>query len=184
MSETTLTFRHATNVEEVRQAILDLHVEVRGDFGLMHLPFYSVERFGERLTGHSSRDGWEAVIGYDGGEPVGFCYVVPLGPTTQWWSSMITPVPEGFTTETGQRTLAFNEIAVRSAWRGKGVSKQLHDEVMSGRTEERATLLVDPNAADGKLKAVYESWGYSEAGSQQPFSDSPVFSVMMKEPLK
>ncbi|MFJ7275293.1 GNAT family N-acetyltransferase [Kitasatospora sp. NPDC098663] len=184
MLETTLIFRHVTDVEEAHQIIVNLHVEVRGDFGLMDRPFNSPERFGERLTGHSSRPGWEAVIGYDGDEPIGFCYVVPLGPDTKWWSSMITPLPEGYVDEDGRRTLAFNEIVVRGPWRGKGVAKQLHDEVLGGRSEGRVTLLVNPQAGDGKVKAVYESWGYQQIGSQQPFSDSPVFSVMMKEPLK
>ena len=64
----SLDLRHYTDVEPVRQAIVDVHVEVRRrDFGLT-APFYSAERFHERLTGHSSAPGWETVIAYDGPE--------------------------------------------------------------------------------------------------------------------
>ncbi|MFF4534120.1 GNAT family N-acetyltransferase [Streptomyces sp. NPDC001407] len=179
-----LEFRRSRDVDDVRQTILDLHVEVRGDFGLLDRPFNTVERFDERLLAYAQRPGWETVLARTpGGEPVGFCFGTPLAPTTGWWSSMLTPLPDGYTTETGTRTLAFQEICVRKAWRGQGVARRLHDELLTGHTEERVTLLVNPGAGDGKLKAVYESWGYEEIGKQQPFEDSPKFAVMMR-PLR
>jgi GNAT superfamily N-acetyltransferase len=175
-----LELRHVRDVEEVRQAIVDIHVEVRHhDFGLT-APFYSAERFNDRLTSHSAAPGWEAVVGYDRGEPVGFAYGVPLGPNTLWWTVMTAPLPEEYTRETGSRTLALNEIVVRKAWRGTGTAHRLHEELLSGRNEERVTLLVNPKAGDGKLQAVYERWGYEKIGEQQPFPDSPVFASMMR----
>lgn len=182
-----LTFRHHTDVEEVRRLLLDIHAEVRGDFGLMSAPFYHVDRFNERLTGYASRPGWEAVIGYQEHTPVGYAFAVPLGENTGWWSAMRDPLPEEYVRETGTRTLALNEILVREPWRGAhgaGAARRIHEELLSGRTEERVTLLVNPQRADGRLKAVYESWGYKEIGQQQPFPDSPVFAAMMRDPLK
>ncbi|MEU5053711.1 N-acetyltransferase [Streptomyces sp. NPDC021096] len=179
-----LEFRRSRDVDEVRQTILDLHVEVRGDFALLDRPFNTVERFDERLLAYAKRPGWETVIARTpGGEPVGFCFGTPLAPATGWWSSMLTPLPDGYTTETGTRTFAFQEICVRKAWRGQGAARRLHDELLAGHAEERVTLLVNPGAGGGKLKAVYESWGYEEIGKQQPFEDSPKFSVMMR-PLR
>ncbi|AZM54744.1 acetyltransferase [Streptomyces sp. WAC 01529] len=32
-----------------------------------------------------------------------------------------------------------------------------------------------------KVQGLYESWGYVKAGEQQPFGDSPVYAVMVKE---
>ncbi|MET9419053.1 N-acetyltransferase, partial [Streptomyces klenkii] len=70
-----LTFQHTRDVDDVRQTILDVHAEVRGDFGLMSKPFNHVERFDERLTAYAQRPGWEAVIARTGtGEPAGFCF--------------------------------------------------------------------------------------------------------------
>lgn len=172
--------RHVRDVERVRQLLLDVHAEVRGDFGLLDKPFNSVERFNERLTIYASRPGWETVIGYDNGVPIGYAFCVPLTSDTPWWDSMLTPLPEGYTTETGTRTLAFNEILVRRQWRGTGSARRIHDELLSGRAEERVTLLVDPAAGNGKVKANYESWGYEHVGDQQPFPDSPRFAVMMR----
>ncbi|GGL85754.1 hypothetical protein GCM10010095_83220 [Streptomyces anthocyanicus] len=45
------------------------------------------------------------------------------------------------------------------------------------------TLLVNPANGDGAVQAVYEAWGYRKIGDQQPFPDSPVFSVMLR-PVK
>lgn len=175
-----IQLRHVRDVEEVRQTIIDIHVEVRArDFSLTG-PFYSAERFGERLTSHSSGPGWEAIIGYDQDEPVGFAYCTPLGPSTRWWTAMTTPLPGGYTDETGSRTLALNEIVVRKSWRGTGAAHRIHEGLLAGRTEERVTLLVNPKAGDGKVQTVYERWGYEKIGEQQPFPDSPVFAAMMR----
>ncbi|WP_274559269.1 GNAT family N-acetyltransferase [Streptomyces spiramyceticus] len=179
-SPAALELRHVRNVEEVRQEIVDVHAEVRHrDFGLTG-PFYTVERFNERLTGHSSALGWEAVVAYDQGEAVGFAYGVPLGTKSRWWTAMTTQMPEGFAEETGSRTFALNEIVVRKTWRGTGAAHRIHEELLSGRPEERITLLVNPAAGDGKVQAVYERWGYEKIGEQQPFPDSPVFASMMR----
>ncbi|MGW3645050.1 N-acetyltransferase [Streptomyces sp. NPDC000878] len=179
----SLELRHYTDVEPVRQAIVDIHVEVRQrDLGLTG-SFYSAERFNERLTGHSSAPGWEAVIAYDGTEPAGFAYVTPLGPNTRWWQAMTAPLPDGYTTETGKRTLALNEIVVRRPWRGTGLAQRIHEELLADRQEDRVTLLVNPKAGDGKVQAVYGRWGYEEIGEQQPFADSPVFASMTRDPL-
>ncbi|MFF3937676.1 GNAT family N-acetyltransferase [Streptomyces phaeofaciens] len=167
----------------MRRTLVDIHVEVRRrDFGLTG-PFYAAERFDERLSGHSSQPGWETVVAYDGPEPAGFAYATPLGTGTRWWTAMTTPLPDGYTTETGKRTLALNEIVVRRPWRGTGLARRIHEELLAGRTEERVTLLVNPKAGDGKVQAVYERWGYEKIGEQQPFADSPVFAAMMRAPL-
>lgn len=178
-----LTFRHVTDVEDVRQLLLDIHVEVRGGFGMMDRPFYAVERFNERLSSYASRTGWESVIAYQGEEPVGYAFATPLGPDTAWWEDMVPPLPDHYVEETGTRTLALNEILVRAPWRGIGVARRVHEELLAGRNEQRVTLLVNPLVADGRLQAVYEAWGYEQIATQQPFPDSPVFAAMMR-PLR
>ncbi|MFE7646832.1 GNAT family N-acetyltransferase [Streptomyces phaeoluteigriseus] len=179
-----IELHHHSSVAAVRQTIVDIHVEVRQrDLGLTG-PFYSAERFGERLAGHSSQPGWEVVIAYDGSVPAGFAYGTPLSPSTRWWTAMTTPLPDGYTAETGKRTLALNEIVVRRAWRGTGLARRIHEELLAGREEERVTLLVNPKAGDGKVQSLYERWGYAKVGEQQPFADSPVFAAMMREPLR
>ncbi|OPF76702.1 acetyltransferase [Streptomyces antioxidans] len=182
-----LTLVRTSEVERYRQLFLDIHVEVRTEVGLMEDPFNAVDLFDERLTRYASRDGWEAVIGYDGKGPVGYVFGVPLGPDSVWWSSMRQPLPEDFIRETGSRTFAVNEILVRKRWRGPagaGTSRILHEKLLAERAEKRATLLVDPTRSDGRLKAAYESWGYQDISKQQPFSNSSVFATMVRDPLE
>ncbi|MGW6456294.1 N-acetyltransferase family protein [Streptomyces sp. NPDC055078] len=179
----TVEIRQATaeHLPAIRQSILDIHAEVRlGDFGLTG-PFYDVERYDERLSAYASRPGWTAVIGYEGGDPVGFCFGFPLGAATKWWSVMTEPLPAEYVREDGKRTVALNEIVVRKPWRGQGVAWQLHEAWLSNRTEERVTLLVNPAAGNGAVQAVYEAWGYRKIGEQKPFPDSPVFASMMRK---
>lgn len=183
----TITYRRTKDVEEVRQLILNIHVEVRGEFGLMERPFYHRDRFDERLTAYSSRPGWEAVVGYHGEEPIGYVFAVPLGENTGWWSAEQDRHPDAYVKEDGKRTLALNEILLRKPWRGahgQGAALALHEELLSQRQEQRVTLLVNPALSDGRLKAVYESWGYKQIGRQQPFDDSPVFATMVRDPLR
>lgn len=141
-------------------------------------PFFSVDRFEGRLTGHSSRPSWEAVVAYDGGEAAGYVYAAALPQNTGWWAHMLQPLPEADTTEDGTRTLALFEIMVRAPWRGTGLAHRIHEELLAGRTEERVTLLVEPGHP--KVKALYERWGYQHIGDQQPFPDAPVYTTMLR----
>ncbi|GAA0464633.1 GNAT family N-acetyltransferase [Streptomyces stramineus] len=170
----SVELRHHTDVEAARQDLLSIYTDVHAD---ETSDFYSAARFADRLRGHAG-PGWEAVIAYDAGEPAGFAYGTPLGATTAWWEDMLTPLPDGYAVETGRRTLAFNELKIRSRWRGKGLGRRLHDELLSGRSEERVTLLVNPQRP--RVVTLYQAWGYEEVGRQQPFPDSPVFACMTR----
>jgi hypothetical protein len=85
--------RHATTIDSVWNTLIDVYAEVRAD--QLRLPHYSVERYRERLARHASEPGWEAVIGFDGTEPVGYAYVNTLTPDDRWWQRMTTTLPDG-----------------------------------------------------------------------------------------
>lgn len=53
----TITYSRTNDVEKVRKLIVAIHVEVRGEFGLMGEPFYAPDRFSDRLTTYASRPG-------------------------------------------------------------------------------------------------------------------------------
>jgi hypothetical protein len=76
--------------------------------------------------------------------------------------------------------VALKEIMVRVPWRGTGIARRIHDELLSGRAEEQVSLLVNPLAGDGKVKGLYESWGYREISAQQPAADGPVLAAMLR----
>lgn len=149
--------------------------EVRAD--QLHQPHYSVERYGERLARHGSEPGWEAVIGFDGTTPVGYAYVNTLAMNDRWWQRITTALPED---TTSTPTVALKEIMLRVPWRGTGASVRIHDELLAGRKEEQVSLLVNPLAGNGKVKALYETWRYVQISQQQPSPDGPVIAAMVR----
>jgi hypothetical protein len=175
VSAPDIYLRHATVLDDVWSVLIDVYAEVRAD--RLHEPHYSVERYGERLARHGSEPGWEAVIGFEGDEALGYAYVNTLTPDDRWWRRMTTSLPEGCAERT---TVALKEIMVRVPWRGTGIARRIHDELLSGRAEEQVSLLVNPLAGDGKVKGLYESWGYREISAQQPAADGPVLAAMLR----
>jgi GNAT superfamily N-acetyltransferase len=140
-------------------------------------PFYSAERFAERVRGYLRAPGFEIVIARVGGGPVGQAFGYALPATSKWWDGLTTEVPEGFATETGARTFAFNELMVVPDWQGKGVAHALHDHLLAGRPEERATLLVRED--NSSARNAYLRWGWEKIGKLRPYPDAPHFDSMV-----
>lgn len=140
-------------------------------------PFYSAERFAERVRNYARAPGFEIVVAHVGGEPVGQAFGYALPPSARWWTALTTPVPDGFTEESGSRTFALNELMVVPAWQGQGVAHALHDALLGGRSEERATLLVRED--NDSARRAYARWGWRKVGKAQPFPDSPHFDAMV-----
>jgi GNAT superfamily N-acetyltransferase len=170
-----IALRHSTVIDDVWSTLIEVYADVRAD--QLHLPNYSVERFGEQLARHGSDPGWEVVIGYDAAEPVGFAYANSLTPDDRWWRRMTTALPDGCN-ETS--TVAVKEIMLRKPWRGQGIALLIHDELLRDRPEEQVSLLVNALNGDGKVKALYESWGYEPISTQQPSVDGPILTAMLR----
>ena len=117
------------------------------------------------------------MIGCVTGTLVGYAYGVPLPARTLWWEGLTEPLPDEVIRETGRRTFALNELMVRQAWRRRGYARQLHDALLAGRPEERATLLVE--ASNAPARTAYENWGWRQAGQLRPFPDAPLYDVML-----
>jgi ribosomal protein S18 acetylase RimI-like enzyme len=79
------------------------------------------------------------------------------------------------------RTFAVIELAVQRALRRHGVGRELHTYLLAGLTEERATLLVRPDAPAARY--AYLSWSYRPVGRLQPFPNGPIYDAMVKELL-
>lgn len=162
--------------EDVHGLLIEVYAEVYAD--VLDDPFFSLERFEQRLQSHASSGGWEAVIGYEGEEPVGYAYGSPLSPSTRWWLKAEPPLNDDFVGETGDRTLALFEIMVRRPWRGKGVARLIHDELLRLRSEQRVTLLVEQDHP--RVRALYERWGYQRVAEVKPFPDAPGYDLMYR----
>lgn len=152
----TISFYTSERLAEIRGTILDVYSDVYAD-DIATNPFFSTERFEERLESHVAAGSWGCVIAEVDHETAGFTY--------------------GFTARDDATTFKLCENMLRAKWRKRGVSRVMHDELMSHRREERAELLVRRERP--RLRAMYESWGYQHGGEKLPFPDSPLYDVMV-----
>jgi GNAT superfamily N-acetyltransferase len=113
-----------------------------------------------------------------GGYLVGYASGMPLRPSTSWWRELTTPLPSDVTAEHPGRTFALTELLVRASWRRQGIGRELHELLLGGRPEERATLTVPPGA--GAAQAAFRSWGWRKvARTRGEGMSAPVLDVLV-----
>lgn len=116
-------------------------------------------------------------------ELIGFGYGYPLQADTRWWHGLTEPVSDELARETGHRTFALIDYGVLPAWRGHGVGRMIHDELLGGSGAERATLSVQPKAE--QTQAIYRRWGWRKVASikMDPPVPAPVFDILLLDVL-
>ncbi|WP_189986186.1 GNAT family N-acetyltransferase [Streptomyces capoamus] len=167
--------RTSANLDEVRADLIDVYAEVRAP--LLHLPNYQVTAFGERLDRHGGEAGFQAVLAYADGHPIGYAYGNIISHGDRYWQRTSPTPAEQYTS--GQ-AFALKEIGVRPAWRGTGTARRIHDALLDTRDEPYVTLMVNAAAGDGKVHDLYRAWGYEDIGHSQPSAASPILTVMIR----
>lgn len=172
MTESGLDFRLLDGPQAAahEQDLAVLHAEVYAD------PPYrqanDAERFVSRFRVERRQPGFVLAEAWHGGYLVGYAAGMPLRPSTSWWRNLTTVVPDDVTAEHTGRTFALTELAVRASWRRQGIGRALHDLVLDGRPEERATLAVLPAATPAQQ--AFRQWGWQKAGrSRDPRPGPP-----------
>jgi len=112
-----------------------------------------------------------------GDELVGFAYGVRLAPSTGWWQGFEEPPPAELVAEHGGRTFALIDLAVRSDYRKRGLGRELLDTLLNSRSEERATLAVQPVAEDTKTFYAHLGWQLVGTAKAPPQAVSPLFDL-------
>ncbi|WP_399932236.1 GNAT family N-acetyltransferase [Streptomyces kanamyceticus] len=174
-SAPAIELRTYTELGAARGDLLEVYAEVRAP--LLHLPNYAVTAFGERLDRHGVEPGFAAVLAYADDQAVGYAYGNQIDDGDRYWQRT-TPTPDE--TYTLRPAVALKEIGVRPAWRGTGTARQIHDTFLASRDEPYVTLMVNEAAGDGKVHALYRSWGYEDIGHSQPSPASPRLTVMIR----
>lgn len=173
----TLTFEHhgAASAESILTTVITPLYEA-SHRDLLSNPFYSGERFAERVRGYVRAPGFALVVAYIDGQVVGqaFGYALPERPLV---AGTDHPRRGGIHPRNRHATFAFNELMAVPEWQGKGIAHATHDELLRVRPEERATLLVreDNDAA----QAAYLRWGWEKIGKLRPYRDAPHFDAMV-----
>ncbi|AWW35684.1 GNAT family N-acetyltransferase [Streptomyces cadmiisoli] len=171
----TTDLRTFTDLEPIRGDVINVYADVRTP--LLHLPNYAITAFGERLDRHGAEPGFVVVLAYADGHPVGYAYGNRIEHGDRYWQRT---APEPAEQYTNRPAAALKEIGVRPAWRKTGTARRMHDAFLATRDESYATLMVNPAAGDGKVHALYRTWGYEDIGHSQPSPASPVLAVMIR----
>ncbi|MBV8994044.1 MAG: GNAT family N-acetyltransferase [Pseudonocardiales bacterium] len=141
-------------------------------------PFDSIEAFMHRFDSYASQSNFDLVVAYRDGEAIGQAWGWPLTEHTQWWTGLLAEPEPDFTHEDGNRTFALSEIMVSREWTGRGIAHALHNELLSARTESRATLLVEPE--NTTAYRAYLHWGWRKVAQLRPRWDhAPTFDVLI-----
>jgi GNAT superfamily N-acetyltransferase len=174
-SELSVTKYGPAQLMSQRATLLNVYEDVYAE--RLSDPFFSTSRYWERLTGYASRDGFTIAVGVVDSEPIGYAlgYTLPAG--SGWWRGLKSNVDQSYLLEDGSRTFALTEIMVTQPWRRRGFARELHDGLLTGRKEERATLLVLPD--NTPAQAAYASWGWHKLGELKPFDDAPTYDAMV-----
>jgi len=168
----------AANARALREVVEDIYSGSYIDAIATGGPFHSVSAFMTRFDSYIKRDGFDLMIAYYQGEPVGQTWGWPLEPGTGWWDGLLTETDPGFTEEDGKRTFALSEIMVREDLTGHGIAHALHDQLLSNRHEHRATLLVEPDNATAYR--AYTRWGWRRVAELRPaWPDAPIWDVLI-----
>ncbi|MGV9314921.1 GNAT family N-acetyltransferase [Streptomyces sp. NPDC003691] len=170
-----LEIRHFTHhdLSQIRRTLIDVHADAYA--GAMEDDFN--QRFPWFVDHWGSDPDFACVIAFDGDTAAGFAYGAPAPPYREWWREHLSPAPER------DRTFAYSELAVRTAYRKTGTGEALSRALLGDRDEDLAVLLVDTEHP--RVQYLYESWGFRKVGERQPFPDSPLYAVMLAElPLK
>ncbi|MER0240863.1 GNAT family N-acetyltransferase [Streptomyces sp. HSW2009] len=138
--------------------------------------------FIEHYQVHCQRPGMRLVLARDDEEVVGFAYGYLLTPDTRWWKNLLeVELPAPFARETGNRTWVIIELAVRKAWRRRGIAAGLHTRLLEGLCAERVTLTVRPEPEAAPARSAYAAWGYRRVGTSQPWEGAPYYETMLLE---
>jgi GNAT superfamily N-acetyltransferase len=136
--------------------------------------------FGRRFRVQRRQPGFVLAEARHGGYLVGYAAGMPLRPSTSWWRDLTTPLPDEVTAEHPGRTFALADLLVRAAWRRQGIGRDLHDLILSGRREERATVIVLPAAAPAQN--AFQGWGWRKVGrTREPRPGAAVSDVLVTE---
>jgi ribosomal protein S18 acetylase RimI-like enzyme len=179
-----VTFRRvdAAGARAHRALVADIHRDAYADRIATGETFAGDEAFMARFDAYTTRDGFDLVFADHGDTVVGQAWGWPLKAGTGWWDGLEAEPEPGFTREDGKRTFALSEIMVRRAFTSRGIAHALHDELLSARTEQRATLLVRPE--NTAAYAAYTRWGWRKVGQLRPgWPGAPLMQVLVLEPI-
>lgn len=182
MSEPAIVIQHVPAEQagalagELGDAYRDAFSEAPYHYGDEH-----VRLFLKRFAVQHLRAGASLVVARAGtGEMAGFGFGFTMPTGAPWWSDLTGELDPSITDEPEGRTFALTELLVRRPWRGRRAATRLHDQLLNGRHEQRATLTVRPAAT--AAQHAYAGWGWRKvARKHNPQPGSPLVDILLKD---
>lgn len=177
MSAPGITFELIDGAQAAASAgeLRDLHAEVYAE--PPYLRGDEEGAFAGRLRVQCRQPGFMLAEARHGGYLVGYAAGMPLRPSTSWWRNLTTPVPQDVTAEHPGRTFALTGLLVRASWRRQRIGSELHELILTGRPEERATATVLPAATPAQR--AFRSWGWRKVARTATGPGSPAEDVLL-----
>ena len=146
-------------------------------------PYYEdakqVDGFTARIGSALGSPGFSLITADVHDEVVGFTFGHRLVNGHPWLDDLCQTLPTHVTQRWDDgATYAVIELAVRPLWRRQGVAGELHEALLTSRSERRGVLLVRPDAK--AAVAAYSHWGWDVVGRLQPGKNSPVYCVLAR----
>lgn len=180
MPDVTFQRYEAGSARAIRDTVEDIYNDSYVEALASGDPFDSVEAFMGRFDAYTAGDGFDMVVAYRDGEPVGQTWGWPLSTQkgAKWWAGLTDEPEPAFTHEDGNRTFALSEIMVRQPYTKQHIAHAMHDELLSTRKEQRATLLVEPD--NTHAYRAYLHWGWHKVAQLRPgWPNAPLFEVLI-----
>jgi len=164
----------ARRIDEYTEAYAVAHAEQPYSYGEEY-----ADLFRRRFETQRQEAGFVLVEARTTGTLIGLGLGVTLTPTTSWWQNLLSPLPPDVTEERDGRTWALTDLMVDPAWRRLHLAEAIHDRLLEGRPEERATMTVLPAAPAAQAAAL--KWGWDKLGQKRNrLPGAPIFDVMVK----
>ncbi|MCP2328444.1 ribosomal protein S18 acetylase RimI-like enzyme [Hamadaea flava] len=182
MDDVVISLFDSTSGRELVDAICDVYDEV-----FSAPPFFwrddESDLHRDRLIGLFDDPSFGLAVAMEGDDLVGFAYGFTVPSDTQRWHRLVEQVDPEVAREWPGRTFMLFDYAVLAAHRGRGIGRRLHDVLLASRSEERATLTVQPTALE--TKRLYERWGWRTIGQIEggPTAAAPLFDCYLRDSL-
>lgn len=163
----------------MRDVLLSVYQDSYGAAVDLSDPFFTLDAFSDRLSGHLAAPGYRLVLASINDHDVaGYCYGYPWEAGKSLFDRTAEPVDSEYREAAKAGDVLFIcEIMVRPHYQRRGIAAALHANYISDRTQQFVCLLVEPR--NTPAYTAYKAWGYNQIGTFIPDPSHP-YDVMIR----
>ncbi|MFD8965100.1 GNAT family N-acetyltransferase [Streptomyces sp. NPDC059568] len=166
-----------TAVKGITEELIGVYAEVYNVPPYIGDRFFSAESFGDRLRAAFDTLGFETVTARRDGRIIGYVHGATLPADKPWWISLEDCRPDDLRLKADEgQVFWLRELMVVPEETNQGLGRQLHDTIITGRSESATALtcITDNQPAHD----AYLRWGYTVMGQIKHAPESPVYDAM------